>query len=64
MPGYIVMSRDSINRSTKKKQAKKPGWREAEAEYQQWLMKHGAGKSQKKKITARGVRSTEWFVCP
>jgi len=37
------------NRSTKKKANKKPGWREAEAEYQQWLMKHGAHKSQKKK---------------
>jgi len=38
-----------INSSKKKKQAKKPGWREAEAEYQKWLTKHGADKPQKKK---------------
>jgi len=49
MSGYVVMSRDSINRSTKKKKAKKPGWRETEAQYEQWLMKHGAHKSQNKK---------------
>ena len=64
------MSREFINRSTKKKkQAKKPGWREAEAEYQQWLMKHGAHKSQKKKqepelyVPPRGsyIRETPYY---
>ena len=41
-----------INISTRKVKAKKkPGWREAEAEYEQWLKKHGAHKSQSKKKT-------------
>jgi hypothetical protein len=37
------------NRSTKKGANKKPGWKQAEAEYEQWLMKHGAHPSQRKK---------------
>ena len=41
-----------INISTRKVKAKKkPGWREAEAEYEQWLKKHGTHKSQRKQKT-------------
>jgi len=48
-----------INISTRKAKAKKkPGWREAEAEYEQWLKKHGAHKSQRKQ------KASEPYVTP
>ena len=48
-----------INISTRKVKAKKkPGWREAEAEYEQWLKKHGAHKSQRKQ------KASEPYVTP
>jgi len=53
--GYFVI----INNSKKKKQAKKPGWREAEAEYEKWLAKHGIDKTQRKK-----KHSPETYVPP